>query len=121
MQAFVDVSSGNFILSFNCQQCSSQGDLFAYMNQLAMSHMVVQEFNLRKDAHKWGLVDQETDTVFFVFVSPWGKYNPKAPVKSAQRCARRFKSKLKKLNVSSANPQYLNPTINKKTQILTGV
>ena len=54
-----------------------------YMNHLAHSHWLVSQFCLSKDVGQWGLVDDDSDSVFYIFWPPWARPNPTA----SQKCA----------------------------------
>ncbi|GMH44727.1 hypothetical protein BSKO_12679 [Bryopsis sp. KO-2023] len=88
LQAFLDPPSGNVVVVFDAEKCSREGNLLAYMNRMLMDHLVLKEFGLRRDAHKWGFIDKGTSCVFFCFVAPWGKYRPTAPLEWLSRVER---------------------------------
>jgi len=48
-----------------------------YMNQLAKS--APHQFRLVRDAARWGVVEDQGDTVFYVLWPPWSPHRPELP------------------------------------------
>ncbi|GFH20638.1 predicted protein, partial [Haematococcus lacustris] len=59
LQVFED-RSGALVLSFDRTCAVVEGDLSAYMQNLAKNSALVAEYHLAKDGIQWGLVDPET-------------------------------------------------------------
>lgn len=73
LQTFED-RSGSIVISFDKAEALVQGDLAMYMNNFAKNNREVHEFRLIKDASQWGLIDTDTQTIFFVLWPPWQRH-----------------------------------------------
>eukprot|EP00798_Chlamydomonas_sp_ICE-L_P030306 gene30306-35295_t len=73
LQTFED-RSGSIVISFDKVEALSQGDLGNYMNNFAKCNHLVSEFRLLKDASQWGMVDEDTQTIFYVLWPPWVRH-----------------------------------------------
>lgn len=78
-QLFED-KSGCIVIEFDSSQAEQEGDVTTFMNQMSRTHRIVQEFKLRKDATRWGVVDGSKPTaVFYVFWPPWVHHTTETP------------------------------------------
>jgi len=73
LQVFED-RSGAVVLSFDKVRATSEGDLPAYMANMVKHGALVAEYKLVKDGAQWGLVDSETQSVFYVMWPPWVRH-----------------------------------------------
>lgn len=73
LQIFED-KSGGIVMSFDKNRAVAEGDLSSYMNQLSKVNNHVLSYGLTKDSTQWGMVDEDTQSVFFVFWAPWVRH-----------------------------------------------
>lgn len=50
------------------------GDMSSYMQNFQKSSRIASEFKLVKDGTQWGLLDPETQGVFYVVWPPWVRH-----------------------------------------------
>ncbi|KAL6759204.1 hypothetical protein V8C86DRAFT_1351378 [Haematococcus lacustris] len=81
LQVFED-RSGALVLSFDRTCAVVEGDLSSYMQNLAKNSALVAEYHLAKDGIQWGLVDPETQAVFYLLWPPWVRHRYLAPALS---------------------------------------
>jgi hypothetical protein len=72
-QVFED-RNGSIVMSFDRARAITEGDLSSYMNTLAKASPMAAAYRLFKDASQWGLVDEETQAVFYVMWPPWVRH-----------------------------------------------
>lgn len=73
LQVFED-RNGSIVMSFERGRAITEGDLSSYMNTLSKTSPMVAAYRLLKDASQWGLVDEETQAVFYVMWPPWVRH-----------------------------------------------
>lgn len=81
LQVFED-RSGAVVVSFDRRRALAEGDLPTYMQNLVKSHWLVAEYSLVKDGTQWGLVDDETQSVFYLMWPPWVRHRFVGPLPS---------------------------------------
>ena len=73
LQVFED-GTGAVVLCFDKSTAVTEGDLSAYMQNVVKNAALVAEYKLVKDASQWGLMDEATQSVFYVFWPPWVRH-----------------------------------------------
>eukprot|EP00241_Pyramimonas_parkeae_P005082 CAMPEP_0114229492 /NCGR_PEP_ID=MMETSP0058-20121206/2936_1 /TAXON_ID=36894 /ORGANISM="Pyramimonas parkeae, CCMP726" /LENGTH=364 /DNA_ID=CAMNT_0001340571 /DNA_START=260 /DNA_END=1354 /DNA_ORIENTATION=- len=53
------------------KQKMGEGDITSYMNQFFRTNGIVQEFKLRRDTTRWGVMEDTVPNVYYVFIPPW--------------------------------------------------
>eukprot|EP00955_Chlamydomonas_euryale_P083098 363798-Chlamydomonas_euryale.AAC.3 len=72
-QVFED-ASGAVVLCFDRAAAVATGDLSSYMQNFVRAGRLAAEFRLVKDAAQWGILDDETGSVFYVLWPPWVRH-----------------------------------------------
>lgn len=67
---------GAMVMSFQRDRAILEGDLSAYMNQMAKVNSTVSDFALRKDASEWGVVEIGSQMAFYLLWPPWVRHRP---------------------------------------------
>eukprot|EP00877_Chromochloris_zofingiensis_P007766 jgi/Chrzof1/3242/Cz12g17030.t1 len=79
LQVFED-HAGALVISFDRTAAVKEGDITAYMNQMAKQGDLVIQYRLTKDTAKWGLLEDDGGTsVFYVFWPPWTTHRAVVP------------------------------------------
>lgn len=72
LQAFTD-HDRCVVLSFDRAAAANEGDLTSYMNREEKHSSIMCEFRLVKDPHRWGVLEGDEGSVFYVLIPPWCK------------------------------------------------
>lgn len=75
LQVFENINH-SVVVAFDSGAASSEGDLPAYMSRLAKFDATVLEYGLQKDAAQWGVIDDDSQSVFYVLWPPWAHHRP---------------------------------------------
>lgn len=70
MRAFED-EAGCIACCFQAGEMMQAGDITTYMNHLHRADPLCAEFGLRKDAHRWGVTEEDVGHAYFVFWPAW--------------------------------------------------
>ncbi|GAX83969.1 hypothetical protein CEUSTIGMA_g11393.t1 [Chlamydomonas eustigma] len=73
LQVFED-SSGALVMCFDKLRAVGEGDLSTYMRNVVKLGKIAADYRLMKDGTQWGLLDVETQSVFFVVWPPWVRH-----------------------------------------------
>jgi len=77
-QLFED-ESGCVVAVFDTHKAEQEGDLTAFMAQMAATHDTVVDFKLLRDASRWGLLDDAGVLAYYVFWPPWVAHRQAVP------------------------------------------
>jgi hypothetical protein len=77
-QLFED-DTGCIAVVFDTKRAEQEGDVTAFMGQMALTHDTVLEFKLHRDATRWGLLDDAMIYAYYVFWPPWVAHERPVP------------------------------------------
>jgi len=70
LRVFED-NQGLIVVGFDKQKMGTGANVTSYMGQFFRTHEIVQEFQLKRDTTRWGVMEDTVPTVYYVFIPPW--------------------------------------------------
>eukprot|EP00959_Pyramimonas_sp_CCMP1952_P103124 2157009-Pyramimonas_sp.AAC.1 len=70
LRVFED-NQGLIVAGFDKQKMGNGANITSYMGQFFRTNETVQEFQLKRDTTRWGVMEDTVPTVYYVFIPPW--------------------------------------------------